>query len=294
MKRNSKMLHTFCVCNRGHVVIDQLTKSREENSHGVVVIAQIAVDEGRDVTGGWQLLTGDWNARQTDTWCIPIKIFRWNEMIRGNADRSKREKYRLRKREEWDDGTGLEWHPNLRFPHCCTGRRNYETVQRDTFSSSFEPGRICRSTFSKYRWAADRRERHPHPTCTCWLITLFHINVSFFFMRWVFTLWREFDSSQQGHRLYLHFCLHSWTRWAGIRWMLGWKLCWSTLPWCKFPCVFSHFMKEKQKQNYEKEMSSVRCLVKTFLRFCCASRRDNIKMREEGLTRWLRAQWGNI
>ena len=49
-------------------------------------------------------------------------------------------------------------------------------------------------------------------------------------------------------------------------------------------------MKEKQKQNYEKEMSSVRCLVKTFLRFCCASRRDNIKMREEGLTRWLRAQ----
>ena len=126
------------------------------------------------------------------------------------------------------------------------------------------------------------------------LLHNFILMFRFFFMRWVFTLWREFDSSQQGHRLYLHFCLHSWTRWAGIRWMLGWKLCWSTLPWCKFPCVFSHFMKEKQKQNYEKEMSSVRCLVKTFLRFCCASRRDNIKMREEGLTRWLRAQWGNI
>ena len=53
------MLHTFCVCNRGHVVIDQLTKSREENSHGVIVKAKIAVDEGRDQTSRWQLLAGD-------------------------------------------------------------------------------------------------------------------------------------------------------------------------------------------------------------------------------------------
>ena len=43
-----------------------------------IVKAQIAVDEGQDKTGGWQLLAGDWNARQTDTWCIPIKIVQFN------------------------------------------------------------------------------------------------------------------------------------------------------------------------------------------------------------------------
>ena len=53
------MLHTFCFCTRGHVVIDQLTKSREENGHGVVVKAKIAMDEGRDVTGGRQLIAGN-------------------------------------------------------------------------------------------------------------------------------------------------------------------------------------------------------------------------------------------
>ena len=88
--------------------------------------------------------------------------------------RGDEQKYRLRKRAGWDDGTGLERRPNLRFPNCCTGRQNYETVRLDTFASSFESGRNCRSTFSMYRWAEDPRERHLYPTCTCWMIIKFY------------------------------------------------------------------------------------------------------------------------
>ena len=96
---------------------------------------------------------------------------RWIEKMRQRGDE---QKYRLRKRAGWDDGTGLERRPNLRFPNCYTGRRNYETVRLGIFVSSLEQGRNRRSTFSMYRWAEDPRERHLYPTCTCWMIIKFY------------------------------------------------------------------------------------------------------------------------
>ena len=93
-----------------------------------------------------------------------------------------RTKYRLRNRVGWDDRTGLDRRPDLRFPNCCTCRRNYETVRLDTFASSFEPGKSWRSTFLMYRWAEDRRERHPHPNLLInYIISYFHICFFFIF-----------------------------------------------------------------------------------------------------------------
>lgn len=40
-------------------MIDELAESRKEDGDGVIVIAEIAMDGGRNVTGGGQLFAGD-------------------------------------------------------------------------------------------------------------------------------------------------------------------------------------------------------------------------------------------
>lgn len=50
-------------------MIDELAESRKEDGDGVIVIAEIAMDGGRNVTGGGQLFAGDWNARHADV-CV--------------------------------------------------------------------------------------------------------------------------------------------------------------------------------------------------------------------------------
>lgn len=44
---------TFRFGTKSHVVVNQLTESRQIHCHSVIVKAQITVDEGRHETGSW-------------------------------------------------------------------------------------------------------------------------------------------------------------------------------------------------------------------------------------------------
>lgn len=55
-------------------MINQLTESRHENGDGVIVIAEIAMNCRRNVTGCGQLFSGDRNAWHADIYMVRVVI----------------------------------------------------------------------------------------------------------------------------------------------------------------------------------------------------------------------------
>lgn len=165
LRERERSAHTFSFSSGGHIVIDELAESRKEDGDGVIVIAEIAMDGGRNVTGGGQLFAGDWNARHADVCVLDDligRLFDLNGWLRSfffeEYGKKGTKKYRRRSRAAEDGGIGMKWRPSLDCPNCCTFRRSCGIASLRTLPVW---GKSDRRSFWKHRSMAMPLEFRP-------------------------------------------------------------------------------------------------------------------------------------